>query len=916
MTLEGFEIENWSCIQRVCVKNLPASGVVVICGPNRRGKSSIVQALRACLMDNAATSTALKSWYPRGTGDKPTVSVTFRSGGQTYRIRKQFGSSKSDLTRRLASGEWKLETASAAEAHSRTCELVGGEDSQKGLNQLLWLTQAEFRLPEPKKFDNSVQARLRGMLGVLQTPLDDQFSQRVKQRWSRWHSGQRKAGKPPALKESSELAGRLRQLEKLQLELRESDNRFAEAEGLIRQAADLNQTIRSLTGDLERQQGVLAKLQEEQQRSQARIATRRQAEELHRAAEKDCEAVLAEQTRRAEAVQRWQDEEQRLAPATAEVEAASARCHELENKHKQQVAAVSRLREQRREQQVRLSQVRTRLQSLDDAEKVTAAEEVLVRARKLAADLETEERFVRENPAPDAGLLEQLKENRQKAARLEAQRDAASMQLSLEPEAGARDSRLRVDNSQIRKLAAGEALTLAVRRIAQLQIEGWGTVELTRGSGQEDLEQLEEQLQRCQDEFTASVAVFGVAGRDADALTQLLVRHEQRKLKLSEAEKLKRDLKAVAPQGLEPLETKIRQLHAKVGNAAALEGTGEVPLPGGREELEKLADSIQQESMEAERATNLAEKEADATSNQVDLARTQESAAREVLASCTATVGSKREELGRMSNEADILARMAAAQEHLAKAKVHLVETELSPEELTIDERLGVARTAVSALIQQQTSEIGKLNIIRGRLMEAEGLHARRSSLAARVDELSQATVRESLEREAIDRLYALFEECREKQLGTLLGPVHDRVLTWMRDLDIGNYQEMRFNDAFLPDKLMRRGEGGEMGLDEESTGAQEQIGMLVRLALGSVLASPTDGTVAILDDPLTHSDVNRLNRMRSILRRAAEGDASLVPPAGPLQIVIFTCHPEWFRDDTATVIDLEDPQVMTRFAV
>ena len=37
--------------------------------------------------------------------------------------------------------------------------------------------------------------------------------------------------------------------------------------------------------------------------------------------------------------------------------------------------------------------------------------------------------------------------------------------------------------------------------------------------------------------------------------------------------------------------------------------------------------------------------------------------------------------------------------------------------------------------------------------------------------------------------------------------------------------------------------QAAEMGLNEESTGAQEQIGMLVRLALGSVLASPTDGT-------------------------------------------------------------------------
>jgi hypothetical protein len=55
---------------------------------------------------------------------------------------------------------------------------------------------------------------------------------------------------------------------------------------------------------------------------------------------------------------------------------------------------------------------------------------------------------------------------------------------------------------------------------------------------------------------------------------------------------------------------------------------------------------------------------------------------------------------------------------------------------------------------------------------------------------------------------------------------------------------------------------------------------------------------------------------MRVILRRAAEGDRNLTPPAGQLQIIILTCHPEWFRDERATVIDLENPEVMIRSAV
>jgi uncharacterized protein YhaN len=137
-----------------------------------------------------------------------------------------------------------------------------------------------------------------------------------------------------------------------------------------------------------------------------------------------------------------------------------------------------------------------------------------------------------------------------------------------------------------------------------------------------------------------------------------------------------------------------------------------------------------------------------------------------------------------------------------------------------------------------------------------------------------------------------------------------------MRVLDIGDYREIRFGDTFLPDKLVRRDGTAEFAIGEESTGAQEQIGMLVRLALGSLLTSAEEPTVAILDDPLTHCDVGRLNKMRVILRRTAEGDPKLSPPAGPLQIIVLTCHPEWFRDDRATVIDLDNPDVMQRYAV
>src|SRR5437667_114579 len=71
-------------------------GVIVLHGPNRTGKSSLVQAIRSTLFDHFhdsqdATLLAAVPWKTKAT---PHVAIEFEHGEKRYRITKTFAKTK------------------------------------------------------------------------------------------------------------------------------------------------------------------------------------------------------------------------------------------------------------------------------------------------------------------------------------------------------------------------------------------------------------------------------------------------------------------------------------------------------------------------------------------------------------------------------------------------------------------------------------------------------------------------------------------------------------------------------------------------------------------------------------------------------------------------------------------------------
>src|SRR5437588_5391775 len=178
MIIRGIHVEHWRCIASLDLEELPA-GIVVLHGPNRTDKSSLVKAVRACFydFDHDSGKAELKSCFPHNGAGPSSVAVEFETGGDLYRLTKVF-SKRVDGSARLekkSGDKFVAVEESPREAARKTRELLRADKSEQGLNQLLWIDQGIIALPEASKLDTALEKQLVSVLGVMVTGGDLAF---------------------------------------------------------------------------------------------------------------------------------------------------------------------------------------------------------------------------------------------------------------------------------------------------------------------------------------------------------------------------------------------------------------------------------------------------------------------------------------------------------------------------------------------------------------------------------------------------------------------------------------------------------------------------------------------------------------------------------------------------------------------
>ncbi|TCC25630.1 AAA family ATPase [Kribbella speibonae] len=310
-------------------------------------------------------------------------------------------------------------------------------------------------------------------------------------------------------------------------------------------------------------------------------------------------------------------------------------------------------------------------------------------------------------------------------------------------------------------------------------------------------------------------------------------------------------------------------------------------LAGAQRVLEEarsgLAD-VERLLTDAEFAAAQARKAADEDRSEAQNARARSELAGERLAAAVESLESARSVL---DDEA------VAVAESEATAEVEAVLEELTAvqeqaDEAGADQVAGELTHALAVATRLQ----GERDTLRDALRTTEGRleQSGRDGLATRRDvaELELAAVRtehESLLRraEAARRVYETLSRHRAEAQTKYSEPLQSRIEALGRSVYGPSFRVWLDDDLAVAEREL---DGVRLPVEALSTGAQEQLAIITRLAISHLVSTGEGSVPVIFDDALGWSDKARLRDMGALLGRA--GDHG--------QVIILTCMPDRYE--------------------
>jgi hypothetical protein len=867
-------------------------GLNLFTGANEAGKSTLVRAIRAAFFERHRSSTVddLQPWDAPAAA--PTVELDFVLDGTPARLVKTF------LRNKRCSLQLGAQRLEGAEAEDRLAQVFGfafaGKGASKpdhwGIPGLLWIEQGSSHdLHGPAQharehLHDALQGLVHGhdaetgpgAAALAATDGDALLARFTREREGLLTGTGRPRGDLLAAQQQAEaLAARLVEMDvqirayRLQVDQLAAERAAQRQEALERPAEQLRAELQQAEAERER----LDRLSRELAADRARLVLLQSQQRLLDQQRDDAAAQAREAERRRAAqqmaAQRLGQAEAALAPALADAEVARARAEQADDRlaqvrqHAQRDAAVL----QRDEAARQLAQQREAMQAAE------AAHQRLVALQQQAAGC-----------AIAPVQVEALRRSEQACREAALQCEAAATRFGFTLEAGQSIEQVTADGRLIERQAGhGERSLLAP---TWWRVPGVGLLHIQPGG--EALAEREHRLAAARQ----SLAALGLP--DLAAAEARLQQHAALQTEILLAEQA---LQLMAPQGIEALRRRLAQAEVALQQAesqlAALPAHPPVPTPG---------EAARPILAEAEQAARAAQAHAQQQQAALAAARQRQVLARSELETADRELGAveaalndpeRRQRLDAAALQRQQLdAEQAALAEHLQRrdAALQAARPGIVAQDI---ERLTHSLAQQAEARQQREIRIAAL-VSALQQAGAQGLEEQRATLAGEHARARRRHAELSRRAEALDWLCRRLTAQRQATLAHLQAPLQQHLQHYLTLLF--PQARLALDEQLLPTVLTRHEPGGAgLGLPvgdsgeyrSLSFGAREQLGLIVRFAYADLLREAGRPTLLILDDALVHSDAGRLAQMKRVLFDVARRH----------QVLLFTCHPELWRD-------------------
>ena len=867
MRLLRLALENWRGIEACDVRL--ADGVTIVEGPNEAGKSTLVEALLTLVRElDSSKKQAIRAVMPVGRDVGSTVTAEIETGDYRFVYSKTYN--KSPQTTLDVSAP-RREQLTGREAHERA-EAILNETVDLALWEALLTEQGASLAPADLKNSEGLSNALDEAAGHATTGVEDMdLYDAARAEYERYYTP--RTGKPrfAQLEQDHEAAVAARDAAAAALAEVERDTEAHES-----LQADVRRRCEALP-DLE------AKLREHEASWQS-VTKLRQELEL-------AEARLANATDQQVAVTRALEERKALADTIATDEKALAaekekqqplaeRATELANKVDSARLVAEDKRKRRNAVRVQVGAARRDLGYLEDRDRLAKNEQRLKDHGAIAEQLKQTSKTLNDIAIDDAGL-EAIRAASHELDKAKSKRDLAATAVTVTAE---ESLDFTIEDEDL-SLVKGEAEKRYVASGLEIRFPGLASVRI---APPRTAAELESDLSEAETALASALERYRVQDL-AEAIEQNEVRRsaeaERQRLRSRAAEILS---SGGAEETAEEIAESVRSLHERC-EAFLQHREGQDGLPAdaaaAREALSAAEHALKDTESEYETAQ---QREADLRAEHTDAdAALRE--AKEALIGREATLKDRQKRLQAARAETPDDALEAKAREAAAAAGQLEADTatirrrldELDPD--SVETLYTNARDAHARAERDLTQTEQQLAVLHDRLerAQADGRYDALETAERRVADTADKLATTRRRAAAAERLWTTLNRHRDAARQAYVRPLKEAIEKLGR-IVFGQSFEVAIGDDWKLEAVTR--DEQTLPFEALSVGAQEQLGILARLAAARIVAEQ-GGVPLIIDDALGFSDPSRLETMGAAIAAAGRD----------CQIIILTCTPGRF---------------------